>query len=109
MKFLVRFLLRHTWAVLVLTTLITIPCVKWTAQLYGNLKPDMEELLPRKSRSILDLEEIRSPLKTVQRLGVVIYSNDTKASKRFVIDLANKLESLPKNEVASIEYRIDKE
>ena len=109
LNFLFRFLLRRSRIVILGAILITVPSAYFTTKLYGNLKPDLEELLPRKSRSILDLDEIRSRLQSIQRLGILIYSNNPEASRRFVTDLAKRLESLPSSSVAGVEYRIDRE
>lgn len=106
---LLRFLLRHSRWVLVFAVLISVPAAYFTTKLYGNLKPDLEELLPRKARSILDLDEIRSRLQSVQRLGVLVYSDNTEGSRKFILDLAARLEALPAGETAGLEYRIDRE
>jgi predicted RND superfamily exporter protein len=109
MNFIIRLLLKNYRLIILISVLVTIPAAYFTTKLYGNLKPDLEELLPRKSRSILDLDEIRSRLQAIQSLGVLIYSDDPNASRRFVVDLAGRLEKLPRTSVASVEYRIDKE
>src|ERR1700761_3463591 len=109
MKFLARLILRHSLAVIIIGILITVPCLYWTKQLYGNLKPDIEELLPRQSRSIQDLTEIRQRLQSIENLAVLIFNDDPEAAKRFSIDLANKLGKLSPNVAAGVEYRIDKE
>src|SRR5688572_15150671 len=109
MGHIVNLILRYSRLVILGSVLISIPSAYYTAKLYGNLKPDLEELLPRQSRSILDLEEIRSRLKAVQNLAVLAYSDDKAASKRFMIDLARVLEAMPKTDVAGVEYRIDRE
>lgn len=105
----IRFWLRYHRYGLALLILMTVPTVHWSAKLYGNLKPDLEELLPRKARAILDLGEIRSRLKSVQKLNILISSKNAQAAKRFQVDLAQRLEALGPEDIASVEYKIDKE
>ena len=88
----VQFFLRRSLWFLAILTLITIPCTYWTARLYGNLKPDMEELLPRQSRAILDLDEIRSRLRSVQKLNILVYSDmNPEGARKFTDSLHAKL------------------
>lgn len=101
--------LRYSGWFLIGLFLITIPSFYWTTLLYGNVKPDLEELLPRKSRAITDLDEIRARMKSVQKLNILIRSQDPAAAKRLQIALAEKLQTEPKDMVASVEYRIDRE
>ncbi len=78
-------------------------------QLYSNLRTNLEELLPTSSRSVRDLNELSSRLLSIDNLAVLIFSKNTEASKRFVVALASRLQTFPKEEVAGIEYRIDRE
>jgi predicted RND superfamily exporter protein len=105
----VESIFRRSRLVIFLAIVLSVPAAYFSAKLYGNLKPDLEELLPRQSRSILDLDEIRARLKSTQRLDILVYSDHTDASKRFILDLAQKLEALTPHPVASVEYRIDRE
>ncbi len=105
----VRFFLRYSVWVLLFCFLISGPAAYYTTKLYGNLKPDLEELLPRKARSILDLGEIRSRMKSVQKLNIVLISQDAAAAKRLQVELARQISLEPKDMVMSVEYRIDKE
>src|SRR5437764_1167357 len=81
----------------------------YSVQLYKNLRPDLEELLPTTARSVIDLQEVTSRLESIDNLAVLVLSKDTQASKRFVTDLAEALSRAPRNVIASVEYRIDKE
>ncbi len=74
-----------------------------------NLRTDFEELLPTSARAVIDLGEVRSRLLSIDNLGVLIFSDDVKASKRFVVDLAHQLESEPKDVISSVEYKIERE
>ena len=63
----------------------------YSIQLYKNLRPDIEELLPRTSRSVVDLFEVRQRLKSTQNLGVLIFSDQPEQSKAFVDALVKDL------------------
>ncbi len=109
MNGLIRFILRQSGWVLLFCALSTVPCIYWTARLYGNLKPDLEELLPRKSRSVLDLTEIKNRLQTIDYLAVLVFTENPAAGKKFTIDLANQLEKSVPDVVAAVEYKIGNE
>lgn len=81
----------------------------FTALLYSNLRTSIEELLPSSAPSSVDLRRIGSRLKTVENLVILAFSADTRASKRFVTDLAERLGRLPRDVVAGVEYRVDRE
>lgn len=81
----------------------------FTFKLYKNLRTDIEELLPTESRSVIDLDEVQRRLKSIDNLAVLVFSSNTEASKRFIIELASRLERFPESEVTGIEYRIDHE
>jgi len=106
---LVRFILRNSGWVLLFSFLFTIPCIYWSARLYGNLKPDLEELLPKQSRSVKDLAEIRNRLQTIDYLAVLIFTENPKAGKKFSIQLANELQKAVPNTISAIEYKIENE
>src|SRR6478736_3732877 len=104
-----RFILRRAGLVATLGTLLAFVGTYYTVQLYKNLKTDFEELLPTTARSVIDLKEVTHRLESIDNLGVLIFSQDAQASKRFVTDLAQRLEKEPKNLIASVEYKIDRE
>ncbi|MBS1963182.1 MAG: MMPL family transporter [Bdellovibrionales bacterium] len=81
----------------------------YSAKLYKNLRTDLEELLPTSARSVLDLNEVRSRLESIDNLSVLVFSDDAANSRRFVEDLAAKLNAEPKDVIASVEYNIAKE
>jgi len=81
----------------------------YSVLLYKNLRPDLEELLPTTARSVQDLDEVTRRLDSIDNLAILVFSKNTQASKRFVDDLAGKLEQAPKSVLASIEYKIDRE
>jgi predicted RND superfamily exporter protein len=109
MNKLARFIIRHTSGILWLSLILTLGGGYFTFRLYSNLRTDLEELLPATSRSVRDLDQVARRLRSIDNLALIIYSKDTHASKRFVNDLAGELKKFPKEEVAGIEYRIDRE
>ena len=109
MNALIKLLIRWAWPISIVGTLIAFVGAYYTVELYKNLRPDVEELLPTTARSVVDLGEVQSRLESIDNLVVLIFSDDPAASKRFVIDLAQKLESVPRSIIAGVEYRIDRE
>ena len=81
----------------------------YSAALYLNLKTDILELLPTTSRSVIDLERVTARLESIDNLAILVFSSHPDESRRFVTDLAGKLNQVPKDVIASIEYKIDKE
>lgn len=81
----------------------------YTVLLYQNLRTDIEELLPTNARSIIDLNEVTSRLEAIDNIVVLVFSQDKKASRRFVDDLAGILEKTKKDVISGVEYKIDRE
>ena len=102
-------ILRRTTLILWCSLLLTLIGGYYTVKLYANLRTDLEELLPRTARSVQDLDEVGRRLPSIDNLAVLVFSKNAPASKRFVIDLATRIANFPKDEVASVEYRIDRE
>jgi predicted RND superfamily exporter protein len=92
-----------------LSTLAAAAGLFYSVQLYKNLRTDLEELLPTNARSVVDLNEVRARLNSIDNLSLLVYSDDVQASRRFVVDLAKRLEREPKDVVASVEYNIANE
>ena len=109
LRWISRLIVRSPGRVVLFGILLTLPCVYWSSLLYSHLKLDLEELLPRKAQSIQDLNEVRSRLKTTESLAILVLSNHPNSSRRFVNDLAARLQSLPPEIVESVEYRIHRE
>ncbi len=103
------FILRFSAPITALGVLLSVSGGYYSVQLYKNLRTDLEELLPTTVRSVLDLNEVTHRLESVENLAVLVFSENTEESKRFVNDLALKLEKAPKDTIASVEYRIDQE
>jgi predicted RND superfamily exporter protein len=104
-----KLLVRLAVPIFLLSTVAAAIGLFYSVQLYKNLRTDLEELLPTTARSVVDLNEVRSRLESIDNLSLLVYSEDTKASKRFVVDLAKRLEAAPKDAIASVEYNISKE
>lgn len=99
---------RATWVSLV-GALLSIAGLYYSIQLYKNLRTNFEELLPTTARSVVDLNEVTRRLQSIDNLGVLVFSDHPAASKRFVRDLARRLDRLPKDTISSVEYQIQKE
>ena len=104
-----RFLLQYAALVSLVGILFGAFGAYYSVHLFSNLKTEMEELLPTDARSVLDLNEVKSRLESTNSLAIVIFSDHVEESKRFVQDFAERLEKLPKNVSAGVEYRIDRE
>lgn len=78
----------------------------FSAKLYQNLRPDLEELLPESARSVQDFYTIRDRLESTDYVAVLVFPEDAEVGKRVVEALADKFTARPKTEVARIEYKI---
>ncbi|MBI3535554.1 MAG: MMPL family transporter, partial [Deltaproteobacteria bacterium] len=96
MNFFSKLILRHAGLILFVGFLLTATGAYYSVQLYKNLRTDIEELLPTTVRSILDLDEVTTRLESVENLAVLIFSNNTTASKKFATDLGERLKKAPK-------------
>ncbi|MCM2324817.1 MAG: MMPL family transporter [Oligoflexia bacterium] len=90
-------------------TLLAFVGAYYSGQLYRNLRTNFEELLPTDARSVVDLNQVTGRLQSTENLAVLVFSPDTRASKRFINDLARKLKAVPRSVIASIEYEIRNE
>ncbi len=109
MQFFSRFVLRRAGWVAFVGTALAFVGAYYSVQLYKNLRTDFRELLPTNARSVTDLAEVTQRLESIDNLGILIFSKNASESRRFVVDLASRLEKGPKNLVSSVEYKIDKE
>jgi predicted RND superfamily exporter protein len=103
------FILRRAGLVALIGTLLAIIGGYYSVLLYKNLRTEVQELLPTNARSVIDLKEVTERLESIDNLGILIFSKHTRDSKRFVIDLAKKLEKVPKTTISSVEYKIEQE
>src|SRR4051812_39949815 len=95
MKSFSKFILRRAGWVAFIGTLIAFIGGFYSVQLYKNLRTNFEELLPTNARSVLDINEVTKRLQSIDNIAILIFSQDTKNSKRFVVDLANRIKKLP--------------
>ena len=103
------FFLRYAGWLTLLGVLSSILMGHFTIKLFSNLKTDLEELLPTHARSVLDLEKIQSRLESTNNLEVIITSQDTAASRKWVDDLVLSLKQTSKEIISSVEYRVKAE
>ncbi len=106
MNFYSKFILRFAGPILFVGTVLSGVGGYYSIQLFKSLRTDIEELLPATVRSVLDLEEVTRRLESVENLAVLVFSENTQASKKFVTDLGEKLKKVPKDVIASVEYQI---
>ncbi len=104
-----KFIMRHAGWIAGVGTLVGIVGLFFSVLLFKNLKTDIEELLPTDARSGKDLTELTHRLESFDNLAIVVLTQDKVGGRRFVDDLVKKLNGLPKDLVAYVEYKIDKE
>jgi predicted RND superfamily exporter protein len=100
---------RRAWSISLLFLALTAVSSVFVVKLYANLKPDIEELLPTTSRSVMDLKQVTSRLRSIDNLAVLIFSEHSEDAGRFQDALARELEKLPESTSAAVEYRISDE
>ncbi len=108
-KRLISLLIKFKKEVIFGGTLLALVAGWFSVQLYCNLRPDIEELLPETARSVIDLNHLSERLESFDNMVVLVFSKETEKSKRFVNDLAKRLNEVPHDIVARVEYRIGHE
>ncbi len=108
-RFLTWLSLKHAGILSIASLLLTAAGAYFSVQLYKNLRTDIEELLPTYARSVLDLDEVTRRIESIESLGIVLLSEKPEQSRRFVDALTERLERVPRDKVAGIEYKIDRE
>ena len=78
----------------------------FSALLYQNLKTDIEELLPQTARSGKDLNVLTSRMESIDSIALVIFSKDSQTGQKVVDALAQRLNKIPKNIAALVEYKV---
>src|SRR5215469_11107959 len=68
----VAWTLRHGALLWTLALVAAIPAAWRTATLYGHLRSDVEELLPRDAPSVVAIQELRQRMAGLQYLGVIV-------------------------------------
>ena len=91
-------LLRHRVVVLVVAGALAAFAGWRTVETYGNLRSDLEELLPADAPSVRALEVARQRLPGLRHLGIVVSTGgeaNTDAALRFIDDLAVRIRAYP--------------
>ena len=73
---------------------LAVPASWRTAQLYGHLRSELEQLLPRGAPSVLAIDELRQRVAGLQHLGVVVdfgTPDNLPAAERLIEDLAARV------------------
>ena len=103
----VAFADRHRVAIMVLATLLSALGLWGTVRLYADLRPDLAELLPARSRSAQDLATITRRVGGFAESSIILSGADQVTLALFADDLAEKLEAAPRDLVRWVEYRVD--
>jgi uncharacterized protein len=101
----VRWALRYGRLLWAIALVLSLPALGRTAWLYGHLRSELEELLPRDSPSVIALNELRDRVGAHQYLGVVVDSGtaaNLPAAERFVDDLAARVRRYPRTLVSDV-------
>lgn len=106
---LTRALIRRAGLITVIGLILGAVATYYSVELYKNLRTDIEELLPTTARSVLDLDEVTKRLESIDNLGIVMLTENPAASKRFVDALAAELQKAPREKIARVEYKINRE
>ncbi len=109
-KQLAQWVVRYAWPIVIFAVLSAGVGGYFSLQLYKNLRPDLDELLPKTARSVKDIDEVTRRFRSIDSLGILIFSQNKAGSKRLVNDLARSLrENAPSDLVDRIEFKIDRE
>lgn len=100
-----RFAHRRPAIVISIVLAVTILSIFVASKL--ELRSSLKELLPNKYTSVQELNRLMERVGGVGNLIVAIESPDLDANKRFVEDLAKKLNELPKGTFRYIDYKSD--
>jgi uncharacterized protein len=101
----VAWTLRHGKALWLAALLLAIPAGWRMASLYGHLRSDIEELLPRDAPSVVAIQELRQRMAGLQYLGVLVDTGGPDrlpAGERFLDDLAARIRRYPRTEVSDV-------
>ena len=103
----VRFSDHHHRLVLTLCALVAAAGALGTVRLYSDLRPDLSELLPARSRSALDMAAVNARMGGFAEESVVLSGADPVTLEVFADDLVEKLGSAPPGLIRTIESRVD--
>jgi len=93
-----------------LCVLISIVLLASSAYLSSRLalKSSLKELLPQNTESVVQLDRMLAKVGGISVLTVAVESENVEANKKFVDDLTEKLDALPKSEVRYVISKVDK-
>ena len=101
----VAWTVRHGWLLWLGALVLAVPAAVRTAWLYRHLRSEIEELLPRESRSVRALDEMRRRIPGMQYLGVVVdtgRAENLPAGEKFLDDLAARVRAYPPDMVRDV-------
>jgi uncharacterized protein len=105
----VPWLIRRRRVVLSIAAVLTALGASLSAQLYGDLRSGIEELLPESAPSVVAARTLAPRLRGTARLSVDLEGEDAAALRRFADDLVRRLENLPAGMIESVRHRADDE
>jgi predicted RND superfamily exporter protein len=103
----VRFSDRHRGSILAVCAAAAVAGAFGTVRLYSDLRTDVAELLPARTRSARDLATVTARVGGFTGLTVVLHGADPVTLQVFADDLAEALEADDSGLVRWIEYRVD--
>ena len=101
----VAWALRWGWALWLVALVAAIPATWRTVWLYGHLRSELEELLPRDAPSVRALDELRRRFSGLQYLVAVVDTGTPErvaAGERFLDDLAARVRAYPPDMVREV-------
>ena len=101
--------MRRPWTLALAGLLAFGLCLPGAAALYGDLRTDLRELLPRGAPAAVGLEELEKRIGGLSSLAIVVRTDKLKSGERFVDALVARLQQLPPSTVARIFWRVDAE
>lgn len=103
----VRFADRHRRFILATCALAAAAGAVGTVRLYSDLRPDLSELLPARSRSAVDAAAVSARMGGFAEESVVLSGADAMTLELLADDLVDGLEAVPPGLVRSVEARRD--
>jgi len=101
-----KWVIRNAYKVAVGGLLLAVLGAWFSALLYQNLRTDIEELLPHTARSGKDLNTLTSRMESIDSLALVIFTKDSQSGQKVVDALAARLQQIPRNIAALVEYKV---
>jgi len=105
----VRFADRHRRPLLLACLGVAIAGAWGSARLFGDLRPDVSELLPGSSPSAVAAREVARRFGGTAELTVVLSGADLVTLELFADDLAARLAAAPGDLVRWVDYRVDEQ